>query len=314
MLPTTLATFFGISNTAMGMSSAGIVVFVIAAWATHREFAATRGLDRIVALRTASVAIPIAVFGALHFFGPSFVTNIVPRYMPWRMCWVYGVGAALIGASLSLATDTAVRWSGLLFGIMMFLFVAMIHLPGAVRQPNRFIWVIVFRELSFGGAGWILAAHAMNDARGTRVVRGVGIVLITTAAIIFGVEHFLHPTGMPGVPLPKQMPAWVPGPILIGYVTGAALLATGGSVLLRRHVRTVAACAAAWLLLMILVIYAPVLVMALSDPGVNVQVEGINYFADTLLFTGALLALASAAERPVPSVDAPAALARTHER
>jgi uncharacterized membrane protein len=299
MPPTTLAMFFDISRTAAAMCCAGLALFVIAAWAAQREFLAARGLDKIVALRRVCFSIPLAVFGALHLFGASFVINIVPAYMPWRMFWVYAVGGALIAASVSMATNIAVRWSGLLFGSMMFLFVAMIHLPGALRQPpGGILWVIVFRELSFGGAGWILAANAMAAprGRGASTVRRVGVVLITATVIFFGVEHFLHPTGLPGVPLPKQMPTWLPGRVLIDYVTGAALLATGGSVLLRRSTRTVAACLGAWLLLMVLVIYGPVLVVALSDPGIGVQLEGINYFADTLLFTGTILALASATE------------------
>jgi len=36
---------------------------------------------------------------------------------------------------------------------------------------------------------------------------------------------------------------------------------------------------------------------ALTYPEIGVQVEGINYFADTLLFTGVILALASRAPR-----------------
>jgi hypothetical protein len=55
----------------------------------------------------------------------------------------------------------------------------------------------------------------------------------------------------------------------------------------------VASCVGGWLLLMILAIYGPVLIGALSQPAVGVEVEGINYFADTLLFTGAILALAT---------------------
>jgi len=50
-------------------------------------------------------------------------------------------------------------------------------------------------------------------------------------------------------------------------------------------------------LLTLLVIYVPVMIGALSDPNIGVQIEGINYFADTLLFTGVILALASAAPR-----------------
>jgi hypothetical protein len=36
------------------------------------------------------------------------------------------------------------------------------------------------------------------------------------------------------------------------------------------------------------------MILALLDPGIGVQVEGINYFADTLLFAGCILAVARA--------------------
>jgi hypothetical protein len=61
--------------------------------------------------------------------------------------------------------------------------------------------------------------------------------------------------------------------------------------------KKVPACVGGWLLLMVLVIYRPVLIAALSDPRIGVEVEGINYFADTLLFAGVILALASATPR-----------------
>jgi uncharacterized membrane protein len=286
--------------TAIAMCSAGIALFVIGVWAAKREIAAARGLGKIVALCNLCFAIPLAVFGALHLFGPGFVAAIVPTYMPWRPFWVYFVGYALIAASLSIAVKVGVRWSGLLFGIMMFLFVAMIHFPGALREPHdRFIWTIVCRETSFGGAGWILAGAAMEGerGRGKTALMTVGRVFVTLALIVFGVEHFLHPTGLPGVPLKKQMAAWIPGRVLIDYVTGAALLVAAGSIVLARRTRVVATCVAGWILLMVLVIYGPVLIAALSEPGIGVKVEAINYFADTLLFAGVILVLAKVAPR-----------------
>jgi hypothetical protein len=60
--------------------------------------------------------------------------------------------------------------------------------------------------------------------------------------------------------------------------------------------RTVGACVGGWILLMILVIYVPVMIAALADPSAGVQLEGVNYFADTLLFAGVVLAAATAAE------------------
>jgi hypothetical protein len=59
--------------------------------------------------------------------------------------------------------------------------------------------------------------------------------------------------------------------------------------------RLVATTVGGWILLLVLVIYGPVLIVALSTPGTGVQLEGVNYFADTLLFAGAILAVARAA-------------------
>lgn len=298
MPPTALVSFFEGSATAVGMCSAGIALFLIAIVATRREVADAHGLDKIVALAHLSFAIPLAVFGALHLFGPQFVRDMVPRYMPWRMFWVYGVGCALIAAAVSIATNVAVRWSGLLVGVMMFLFVAMIYVPGLVRHPDALLtWTIVFRESSFGGAGWILAGTAMDGwgRQGRRLLITIGSAAIVPALVFFGILHFLHPRALPGVPLAKQMPAWIPWPVLIDYVTGAALLVAAGSVLLNRNTRVVATALGGWILLTVLVIYGPVLIGALSAPGVPVQVEGINYFADTLLFAGVILALARGA-------------------
>jgi uncharacterized membrane protein len=297
MRPNILAVFLAFPGTATSMCAAGVALFLVAVWA---EIAEARSLDKIAALSNLCVAVPLAVFGALHLSGPQFVQDLVPRYMPGRMFWVYFVGCALIAASLSIATKIGVRWSGLLFGIMMFMFVAMLYLPFALRHLQaRITWTIVFREMSFGGAGWILAGNVKDGWRGQArsTLITVGRILIAIAAIVFGVEHFLHPMGLPGVPLEKQMPAWVPGRVLIDYVTGAALLAAGGSILLNKKARTVAACVGGWILLLVLVIYGPVLVGALSSPGIGVKVEGINYFADTLLFAGAILAAASATPR-----------------
>src|SRR5215471_1875302 len=300
MHPTILVAFSEISVTALAMCFAGIALLVIGVLAAIKEIAKARSLDKIVALTNLCFAIPLAVFGALHLFGQQFIIPIVPVYMPWRLFWVYSIGCALIAASLSIATNIAVRWSGLLFGIMMLMFVAMIHFPGALRQTqNRIIWTIVFREMSFGGAAWILAASAINGwhRQVKNTLMTVGRIFVTTALIVFGIEHFLHPTGLPGVPLEKQMPAWVPGQVLIDYVTGAALLVAAGSILLNRKTRMVTTYLGGWILLMVLVIYGPVLIVALSDPGIGVEVEGINYFADTLLFAGTVLAVAKSTPR-----------------
>jgi uncharacterized membrane protein YphA (DoxX/SURF4 family) len=295
-----IATLFETAPIVLGSCAAGIAVLVIAAFATRKELAGAGGLDKLVALSHLCFAIPLAVFGAEHLFGAGAVAPLVPQYMPGRMFWVYFVGVALVAASLSIATRTWVRWSGLLFGLMMFLFVAMIHLPGALAQHDRVLWVIVCRESSFGGAGWLLAASAMDAAQGRprNTLMTVGRVCVALAALVFGVQHFVHPTLLPGVPLRKELATWIPARVLIDYVTGAALLVTAATIVSGRQTRTAATLLGGWLLLMVLVIYGPISITALSQRNTGIQMEGINYFADTLLFAGVILALARATPRP----------------
>ena len=288
------AMFFEISRTAVSMCGAGILLFLIALWAAKTDIARAGGLDKIVALSNLCFAIALAVFGAEHLSGAKFIMMAVPEYMPWRLFWAYFVGYALLAAALSIATKIQVRWSGLLFGIMMVLFVAMVHIPRVLASPkDRFAWVIVFREMSFAGGAWALAGSAMRGPGGSKLIT-VGRVLIAFAALFFSVWHFLHPTTCPGVPLEKLMPSWIPGSMVIGYLTGAILLVAGAGILLAKKTRIAATYLGTWMVLLVLFIYGPIMVVQMLDPSTAVKVEGINYFADTLLFGGAILALASA--------------------
>jgi hypothetical protein len=57
--------------------------------------------------------------------------------------------------------------------------------------------------------------------------------------------------------------------------------------------RAAATYVGAWIVVLVVLIYGPVLIGALRDPSTGVQVEGLNYFADTLLFGAAILSLAA---------------------
>jgi hypothetical protein len=169
------------------MSAAGLALLAIWLLAAKNDVAQARGIDKIAALTHLRVAIPLAVFGAERLSNQQSLLALVPSYMPWRMFWVYFVGFALIAASLSIATKRQGRWPGLLFGAMMFLFVAMLHLPGAVTA-GRIPLTIVVREMSFGGAGSVLAGIAVGgDREGqSKGLITVGRVPIAIAAIFFG--------------------------------------------------------------------------------------------------------------------------------
>src|SRR5580692_11578589 len=182
---TILAAFLVISRTVSSMCTAGVVIILVAIWAARDDIARARGLDKVVALSNLCFAAPLAVFGALHLAAARALATMVPSYMPWPSFWAYFFGFALLAASLSIATKILVRWSGLLFGIAMFCFVAMMDIPGALATPgDRFGWILAIRELAFGAGAWLLAAGAMSGNAMTGKMTGAVSGAIAKSTII----------------------------------------------------------------------------------------------------------------------------------
>jgi uncharacterized membrane protein len=299
-IPATFPALLEISRTVVSTYTAGIALLVIGALAARNDVAKARGLDKVVALGNLFFALPLAVFGAEHFAAARGIMQGVPKFMPWPLFWTYFVGVALLAASLSIATKIQVRWSGLLFGIMMFLFVAMMDLPGTLAEPhNRFNWALMLRELSFGSGGWILAGGAMatRDGHWGSKLITVGRIVIGITAIFYGVEHFLHPINVPGVPLEKLMPDWIPGRPVISYLTGVILVGCGASILFAKKTRMAATYLGAWIALLVWTVYLAILIASFPVASTDVKVEAVNYFTDTMLYAGVILALASASRR-----------------
>jgi uncharacterized membrane protein len=241
------------------------------------------------------VAAPLATFGALHLAEAQGLMGMVPTYMPWRLFWVYVVGFGLIATALSLIFDRHVRWSGLLCGAMFLLFVAMMDLPGVIaQQHNRFGFALLARETAFGCG--LLAIAGSTGARGSRLTWLVTPCRIVFAivAVFYAVEHFLHPEFLPGVPLEKLTPTWVPALRLWGYTVGAFLLVSGLLLLVNRWARQAAAWLGIALTVTVIVIYLPLLGPA---HGTDQVVEAIDYIFDTLLFAGTALILGEALGR-----------------
>jgi uncharacterized membrane protein len=308
MFTTIPCNFFGvmlfqISRTVVATYIAGLAVLVIGLLAAKSDVASSRGLDKVVALGNLFFALPLAVFSMEHFFSAQGISEMVPKFVPWHLFWAYFVGCCLLAASLSIATKIQVQWSGLLWGIMMFSFVAMMDLPGTVVEPhNRFSWTLMLREMSFGAGGWCLAGGALQKQggrAGDKLIT-IGRIIIGVAAMFYGVEHFLHPINVPGVPLEKIMPDWIPARMLIGYVTGAILLVCGAGILLAKKTRMAATYLGTWIALLVFTVYLAILIASFPDPSTDVKIEGVNYFTDTMLYAGTILAVARATANSRP--------------
>jgi uncharacterized membrane protein YphA (DoxX/SURF4 family) len=113
---------------------------------------------------------------------------------------------------------------------------------------------------------------------------------IGIAAVFYGVEHFLHPTCAPGVPLGRVIPEWIPGRLAWAHLAGAVLVVAGLCLLVNKKTRLAATCLGVVILLLVLFVYLPLLVKSPAD------IVSVNYFFDTLMFSGAILLLADASK------------------
>lgn len=267
---------------------AGLLFLITGLISFRKEIAAAVGLNKLVALASVFVAASLAVFGAEHIAGARLLMQAVPAWMPARLFWAYFVGFALLAVALSLTFKRYVRWSTLLLAIMLFIFVASIHIPNVVANPrSRILWTVVLRDSAFAAGILAFAAYLWRQYTLTNIARAWFAVVV----IFFGVEYFLHPLTAPGLPLPKLTPAWVPFPPLWGYLTGAILLLSGIALLLNKKSRQAATAIGLTMTVCTLFLYFPLLLMASDTSQIP---EGYNYVADTLFFGGVALLLATA--------------------
>jgi uncharacterized membrane protein len=281
------------------MCFAGLIYLVAGVFILRKEIGAARGWDKLIALGCVFIAVSLAVFAPEHFRGPEFVQNMVPSWMPARLFWAYFVGCALLAAATSLTVRKSVRLSSTLLGLMFFLFVCMIYVRIVLAHPkSRFAWAYLLRDLSFAGGAWALAGlySRASSPRQSKWMILFGRFVIAIAAIFYGVEHFLHPEFAPGVPLEMMTPSWVPFPSVLGYLAGAILLAAGIGLVLNKKSRIAAASIGALMTVLTLFLYLLILILAHGGSTAEIN-DALNYVADTLLFAGTALVLASALPR-----------------
>jgi uncharacterized membrane protein len=271
-----------------GMIGAGSTALVAGLFLVRARFAAASGAGKLLVLGPVFEAVALAIFAAEHFLTARDLSTIVPRWIPGALFWTYFVGAALLAAAISFIAWRYVRWSASLLALLFLIIVATIDLPNLPQHTHeRLFWTLTVRETAFAGGAMVLAGSLWSRGRlaGTILIK-FGRLIVACTFIFYAIEHFLFPRFVPGVPLEKMTPAWMPAPTLISYIVGITLLAAGVGLMIRRTRRTAAAVAGTVLLLLTIFFYVPILITEIHSP---LGVEGVNYVGDTLLFAATAL-------------------------
>jgi hypothetical protein len=266
---------------------AGVAFLIAGLVVVRRELASARGLEKLILCGPALVASALATFGTEHLVAGRGMLTIVPLWMPWRLFWVYFVAAALFAAALSYVARRFMRSSTCWLAALFWILAATTIVPGLVKHPdNRLFWVLVCRETTFG-----MGAFAYGGMLAGRVwPRTIARIWVGLVLGFYGVVHFLQLDHVPGVPLEKLTPEWIPAAHLWAGLYGAILLVASVSLLLNQRARLMAAIAGLGATLLTFFFYGPI--FAVDPPGL--RLEGVNYIWDTMLFAGTLLMVAAA--------------------
>lgn len=103
-------------------------------------------------------ALPFLGFGIGHLTNAHFMAGMVP--LPGGIFWIYLTGLALLAASISIIIQTKARLATLLLGIMLIIFVLLIHLPNAMsaNQATQMMGQAnLMKDLSLAGAAFYLS-------------------------------------------------------------------------------------------------------------------------------------------------------------
>ncbi len=101
-------------------------------------------------------ALPFAVFGLMHFMAAGDMAGLVPGWVPGGVFWVYLTGLALIAATIAIIAKKHISLAALLLGILMFVFVLTIHLPG-VMGGNQMSMSGLLKDFALGGAAFMIS-------------------------------------------------------------------------------------------------------------------------------------------------------------
>jgi len=252
------------------------------------KFLAASGINRLLLLGPVFEAVPLAIFAAEHFTAARDLMPIVPHWLPWPLFWTWFVGAALLAAAISFIADRCVRWSATLLALLFLIIVATIDLPNLPANiHDRLFWTLTVRELCFASGAMVLAGSVWprESWAGAALIR-IGRAIVATVMVFYGIEHFFFPHNVPGVPLEKLTPVWIPAPVAIAYFIGITLILAGIGLFIPRTVRVASAAAGSILVLLTVFFYGPIFATEIQT---NLAVEGLNYIGDTLLFAATIL-------------------------
>ncbi len=128
-----------------------------------------RWLEKLIPFGPLFFCITMIGYGYTHFLYPDFILTLFPHWVPFQMFWTYLAGSALMLGGVAIVFHVKLKLVGILMGILLFIFLLVIHIPLAMGDPwgqNAFQLIRVFGALAFSGTAFMIAgSHTASVTR-----------------------------------------------------------------------------------------------------------------------------------------------------
>lgn len=214
-------------------------------------------LDKITKLGRYFLAVPMLVFGIQHFIYAEFVVHLVPGWIPVPLFWTYFAGLALFAAGVGIIFNVYSRLAATLLGLMISVWVVILHIPRVFMFPGDSEFINVFNAL-FISSGAFMLSESLSEKRYLKKISRAGAkagpFLIASAITVFGIVHFIHGKLVFIVGADYYQ---VPGARFWIYLTGIVFTISAIGIVFRRRAAFIAAILGIYIFLIALVFYGP---------------------------------------------------------
>jgi uncharacterized membrane protein len=208
-------------------------------------------MDKLIQSGRYIFAIAFLAFGIQHFIYAKYGAGLGPPWIPGSPLRACFMGAALIIASIRIATNAKTRVTGMLLGFLLFLYFLLLYAPrlvANVHDPGP--WTSGAEILALSGAAWVLAG----------IPAKLGRYLFALTLTVFGVQHLLYAKFVATL-----VPSWIPGRLFCANAVGIAFIAATLSLLTNIKARLAATLLGIMFFTWVLILHLPRVAAALHN-------------------------------------------------